>query len=123
VLVAKRALVWLMALTLTACSTTTTVEPVGGARTARPADCEIEFVERGSSPSGAHATIARIESHVKRNRFFGGRVPLRDEALAELRRQACALGADKVRIDDIVESSASEMVHVHVWATALKASP
>ena len=57
---------------------------------------------------------------MKKNLFFGGKVQLEDEAFKELKRKACSLGGDAVLIDDYIESSASEMTHVHVWATVVK---
>lgn len=65
-------------------------------------------------------SIAKIESHVRKNLFFGGRASLEDEAYAELRTKTCAAGGDAVVIDDYVEASALEFSHVHVWATAIK---
>ena len=45
---------------------------------------------------------------------------MEDEAYEELKEKACGLGGEGVIIDDFIESSAAEMSHVHVWATAIK---
>ncbi len=59
---------------------------------------------------------------ILQNFFFGGKVQLEDEAFKELRIKACELGGDGVIIDDSIETSVSEMTHVHVWATVIKYS-
>ena len=104
---------------LAACSTTTTVDPLGTAHPPNADSCDVEIFET-QAPSGPFEKIGKIESHIKKNLFFSSRAPLKDEAFRELQRQACSLGGDAVVIDDYVESAASEMKHVHVWATVLK---
>jgi hypothetical protein len=102
---------------LAGCATSTRVEPLAPHLAARPGGCDVKVIDRGGSAPTGHAAIAKIESHIKRNLFFGGRVTLRDEAYGELRSKACEIGGDQVLIDDFMESAAGEMTHVHVWAT------
>ncbi len=64
--------------------------------------------------------LAKIEAHVQKNLFFGGRVALEDDAYPELRLKACQLGGDIVIVDDYLASTASEFSHVHVWASVLR---
>ena len=108
-----------MSVLLASCATTTTVDNLGGNYKSKEKKCEIKFY-KDTKPSEAYETIGKIESHIKKNFFFGGKVQLEDEAFKELRKQACNLGGDAVLIDDYIESSASEMSHVHVWATVVK---
>lgn len=104
---------------LSACATTTKVEMIDVPHQAKEKDCSIEFY-KDNKPSESYDVIGKIESHIKKNIFFGGTVQLEDEAYDELRSKACDLGGDSVIIDDYIETSAAEMGHVHVWATVLK---
>jgi hypothetical protein len=104
---------------LSCAGVTTKVQRLGPQYPPRSDDCEIEFYKDGK-PSGAFEEIARIESHIKKNVFASGTAELEDEAYDELGHEACELGGDAVIIDDYMESSASEMTHVHVWATVIK---
>lgn len=108
-----------MVLLSTSCATSTTVTVIDDKY--RPADtsCEIQFFKEGK-PSSSYELLAKIESHVQKNIFFGGTARLEDEAYAELQGKACAVGGNAVVIDDYVESTASEFSHVHVWATAIR---
>lgn len=104
---------------LSGCATTTKVEKINASHQPNEENCNIEFY-KDTKPSEPYAIIGKIESHIKKNLFFGGRVQLEDEAYNELRSKACDLGGDSVIIDDYIESSAAEMSYVHVWATVLK---
>ena len=73
-------------------------------------------------PNNPYEVIGKIESHIEKNLFFGGKAKLEDEAYKELRLKACGLGGDAVIIDDSIETSAAETSHVHVWATVIKLS-
>lgn len=115
-----RASAVLAAALLSACATSTTVTPLVPGLAAGTQGCEVRVIDRGGSVPTGHAAIATVDSHMKRNVFFGGRVTLRDEAYAELRRKACELGGDQVRVDDFLETAAGEMTHVHVWATVFR---
>lgn len=104
---------------LSGCATTTKVEKTNYSSQSKEQDCEIVFY-KDSKPSVPYIILGKVESHLKNNIFFGGTVQLEDEAYIELRMKACDLGGDFVVIDDYIETSASEMSHVHVWATVLK---
>lgn len=109
----------LVILILPGCATDTHVEQIIVSHQSKAKDCKIEFY-KGSKPSEPYQIIGKIESHIKKNLFFGGKVQLEDEAYSELRFKACGLGGDSVIIDDYIETSAAEMSHVHVWATVLR---
>jgi len=106
---------------LSACATTTKVDSLNSAYQAKDKDCEIQFY-KDDQPQEKYEVIGKIESHIKKNFFFGGKVQLEDEAYKELSIKACSLGGDAVIIDDSIETSVSEMTHVHVWATVIKYS-
>lgn len=109
----------MIAAILVGCATTTKVERLDISSQPREHHCEIIFY-KDSKPSEPYITVGKIESHIKKNLFFGGTVQLEDEAYKELRIKACELGGDSVIIDDYIETSAAEMSHIHVWATVLK---
>jgi hypothetical protein len=108
-----------VALLLTACATNTTVAVTDNKYQATDASCNIQFFNR-SKPNSSYETLAKIESHVQKNMFFGRTAKLESDAYAELQQKVCAVGGNAVVIDDYVESSASEFSHVHVWATAIR---
>lgn len=101
------------------CTTTTRVEATGGSHPARDGDCEIAFF-KDAKPSPPFETLGKIESHIAKNFLFGGKAKLEDEGYRELRAKACGLGGNAVVIDDHIETAASEMTHLHVWATVIK---
>lgn len=105
---------------LAGCATSTVVTPLAGNVAARPGTCRANVIERGGAAPRGYEEVAKIESHIKRNFFFGGRVTLLEDAYRELRVKACEVGGDQVRVDDFVESAAAEMTHVHVWATVFR---
>lgn len=116
----RRTLTILSAIILSSgCATTTNVERIDSAYQPNERDCEIIFF-KDTKPTEPYDVIGKIESHIKKNLFFGGTVQLEDEAYSELRLKACELGGDSVIIDDYIDTSAAEMTHVHVWATVLK---
>jgi hypothetical protein len=102
---------------LMGCATSTVVTPLVPMVAARKGGCHVNVIARGGAVPAGHRAVARIESHIQRDFFFGGRVSLQDEAYRELRAKACEAGGDQVRVDDFMESQAAEMTHVHVWAT------
>lgn len=106
-------------LLLNACSTTSTVQVVDAKYQSSQADCAVTFFKK-TKPEAKFETLAQIESHVKRNFFFGGDAKLEAEAYAELKKKTCGLGGNAVIINDYVESRAAEFSDVHVWATAIK---
>jgi len=104
---------------VSACGTTTKVNVINSNYKARDKNCEIQFF-KDNKPQKKYDEIAKIESHIKRDVFLGGEVQLEDEAYKELRVKTCELGGDAVIIDDSITTSASEMSHIHVWATVIK---
>lgn len=104
---------------LTACATNTTVTVADNKYQTTETSCSIQFFNR-SKPDASYETLAKIESHVQKNMFFGRTAKLEADAYAELQKKVCAVGGNAVVIDDYVESSASEFSHVHVWATAIR---
>lgn len=85
----------------------------------RETDCAITFF-KDAKPSGPFETLGKIESHIAKNFFFGGKAQLDDEGYKELRTKACGIGGNAVIIDDHMQSSVSEMTHLHVWATVVR---
>jgi len=110
-----------IAILLSGCATTTKVEVIGSSHEQNVKDCNIQFYKE-IKPSKPYVIIGKIESHIQKNVFFGGTVQLEDEVYSELRLKACHLGGDSVIIDDYIETSATEMSHIHVWATVLKST-
>jgi hypothetical protein len=105
---------------LAGCATSTVVTSSMPNAPAPSANCRASVIDRGGAVPAGYQEVAKIESHIKRNFFFGGPVTLLDEAYKELRAKACEVGGDHVRVDDFVESAAAEMTHVHVWATVFR---
>ena len=103
---------------LASCATTTKVDTLAE-RAARESDCEITFF-KDAKPSAPFEVLGKIESHIAQNFFFGGKARLEDEGYKELRAKACGIGGNAVVIDDHLQTSVSEMTHVHVWATVIK---
>ena len=81
--------------------------------------CSITFY-KDAKPDQAYETVGKIESHIQKNFFFGGKVELEDEAYDELRQKACELGGDAVLIEDYISTAASEVTHIHLWATVVR---
>ena len=111
--------VYVIILLLTACATSTTVSVTDNKYQSTDTFCNIQFFNK-SKPNVSYETLAKIESHIQKNMFFGRTAKLEDDAYAELKEKACAVGGNAVVIDDYVESRASEFSHVHVWATAIR---
>lgn len=111
----------LLILALAACANTKVVHYSAEAnqvvKTERSCHIEVFYDQKPSQP---FIIIGEIESHIKGNFFFGGKIQLTDEAYSELKEKACQLGGDAVLIDDYIESKAAEMTHVHVWAKVLQ---
>ena len=100
------------------CATTTTVDPVGSSRAAKPESCPIAVVAHvdGDQAPAGYTRLGRVETHLVRNMFGGGQ-PTVDDAMPELRAAACKLGGDALAIDDAMTTSATETRHLHVWAS------
>ena len=87
---------------LSACATTTKIDKLNFDYQSKDKGCEIQFF-KDAQPQKNYETIGKIESHIKKNFFFGGKVQLEDEAFKELRIKACGLGGDAVIINDSIE--------------------
>jgi hypothetical protein len=111
---------WLLVLVLSGCSSNIKVNQLDASYPANPENCEIQFYLKTMPTEQACGSLAKIEAHVQKNLFFGGRTDLEDDAYPELRAKACQLGGDVVVIDDHVTSTASEFSHLHVWASVLR---
>lgn len=111
------------ALVLAGCSTVTQLETVGAQQALLPDTCPVRIYRRPEKPDGRFDTLAKVETHVQRNIFFGGRATLERDAYAELQIKACRVGGNGVLVEDWIESSAAEMTHVHVWATVIRSQP
>ena len=109
----------LISILLVSCSTVTKVDNLNTGLKAKDSDCNIQFFDE-TKVNKKHIPLSKIEAHIQKNLFFGGRVSLNDEAFDELRKKACELGGDAVIIDDFIETSALEFSHIHVWATVIK---
>lgn len=105
---------------LTSCSTNTKVDQLGPTYPANQSSCEIIFFQKLTPPTEPYEILGKVETHLQKNFFFGGKVSMEDDAHHELRLKACSLGGNAVIVDDYVESSAAEMSHVHVWARVLR---
>lgn len=110
------------ALLLAACATSSKVDPVGPGLAAKREDCEIAFF-KDTKPAAPFEIVGKIETHIAKNLFFGGRALLERDGYAELRKKACALGGDAVIVDDRLESRAAEVTHLHIWATVARSVP
>lgn len=104
---------------LTSCSTVTNVESPNAGVQPKKSNCQVQFYNEIAVKKN-HIKLSKVETHIEKNLFFGGKVNLEDEAFSELRKKTCELGGDAVIIDDFIESSALEFSHVHVWATVIK---
>lgn len=105
---------------LSGCSSEIKVNQSNASYPAKTENCEIQFFLKSKPADLVCESLAKIEAHLQKNLFFGGRVDLEDDAYPELREKACQLGGDGVVIDDQVASTASEFSHVHVWASVLR---
>jgi hypothetical protein len=108
-----------LAFGLSACATYTTVAVTNNTSQPVNAVCDVQFFNH-RKPDADYETIAKIESHIQKNMFFGRKANLEGDAYDELRIKSCAVGGNAVVIDDYVESSAAEFSHVHVWASAIR---
>ncbi|MDD2737072.1 MAG: hypothetical protein PHF56_24320 [Desulfuromonadaceae bacterium] len=106
-------------LALTACATETRVSKLSSQYPAKPEGCDIR-IYKDLKPDNAYDVVGKLESHMQRNFFLGGKVTLDGEGFQELKQKGCELGGDAIIIDDSMESSVSEVTHIHVWATVVK---
>jgi len=81
----------------------TNLQLIGAARPSRPAGCNVEVIEKGQ-PAFEFTDVAVANISCARNR---------DRCLAELRKQACAVGADAL----YGFSERTESMYIHMTVT------
>ena len=109
-------LVWLVFL-VTGCAThQVRFVAIGAPQTPHPADCSVD-IYRGAPPTRDFIKISRIDVHLEKTHWIGSGL---DDAMPELKRQACLSGADGIL--DIEESSRlfNETRIYHVTATGIR---
>jgi Putative heavy-metal-binding len=108
----------LTALCVVACATSQSgFRPLGSATyAARPADSAIEVFE-GQAPERAFDRIARLDAHYEKTHFIS---TSRETAIAELKKQARAAGADAIVDIEEKRSQVGETLILHVTATAIR---
>ena len=108
----------LLVLTVIAGCTTTQSRFVvlGSPQSDRPENCEVQ-VFRNGTPQHQFARVARIDVHVERTFFMQ---PGFEDALPELRRQACLSGADALIEIEERQSAYVENRTYHVTAVGVK---
>ena len=89
-------------------------EAINGGRPAKPADCAIDVYR--AVPTRPYVKVARLDAHLEK-KFFA--TPTIDDALPELKRQACLSGSDALM--DITEKASGyvETRSYHVTATGI----
>lgn len=104
-----------------ACATSQSgFRPLGSATyPAKPADSAIEVFE-GEPPSRAFDRIARLDAHYEKTHFIS---TSRETAIAELKKQARAAGADAIIEIEEKRSQVGETLILHVSATAIRYRP
>jgi len=82
----------------------------------RSIDCDVE-VFKTSVPSKGFIKIARIDAHLEKSHFIKSDF---EDALPELKKQACLSGADAIIEIQERSSSVLETKIYHVTATGIK---
>ncbi len=117
------ALFWLIMLALTVgaqfSGVRSKVERTGPKLASKPKDCKIEIIDK-EKPERPHEEIARIEVFVRRNKITQGREAVYEEAVPELRKQACKLGADAVVVLRQRVSHSGEFKLLYVKTIAIR---
>ena len=75
---------------------------------------------KDSKPEIGYELIGKIESHIRRNIFWGGVARLDDEGYTELRQKAGVMGGNAVIIDNVIVTASGESTHIHIWATVIR---
>ena len=89
---------------------------IGETQRARPADCAVEL-HRGERPARAFVRIARLDVHLEKTHFLPSSL---EEALPELKRQACLAGADAIVDVEERRSRVLETLVYHVTAIGVR---
>jgi hypothetical protein len=117
-----RKIIWLLVILLVgifanSCATTQSrYSMLGQSYPSRSEDCKIDVFKTGS-PDKKFIKISRLDVHLEKTHFIGSNF---EDALPELKKQACKSGADA--IIDVQERSSmvGETKIYHVTATGIK---
>lgn len=97
-------------------STQSRFVPLGQVYPARAEDCEIEVFKTGA-PSKEFIRVSRIDVHLEKTHFIRSGL---DDALPELKKQACLSGAEAViEIEERTTSYLETRIY-HVTATGIR---
>lgn len=95
------------------------VEHVGPKRPIRPPHCEVAFFNE-SKPERTYDVVAHIDVYVRRNKITQGRQTIYEEAVPELRKRGCQVGADAIIVLRQSVSSSGEFKLLYVKAEAIR---
>ena len=105
------------AVLLASCATTQSrYIPLDQSYPSRPDDCKLEVFKTGV-PSKNFIRIARLDVHLEKTHFIGSGF---EDALPELKKQACRAGADAIIDVQERKSIVGETNIYHVTATGVK---
>ena len=106
------------------------VETIGSKLPPRKSDCEIRIIDKTRDDQQEnkgearvepkYTELARITVYVRRNKLTQGRQAALEEALPELKKQACRAGADAVIVLHQRISSSGEFKLLYVRALAVR---
>jgi hypothetical protein len=109
--------IFLVVILITSCATTQSrYSMLGQNYPSRAEDCKVDIFKSGI-PDKKFIRISRLDVHLEKTHFIGSNF---DDALPELKKQACKSGADA--IVDVQERSSmvGETKIYHVTATGIK---
>ncbi|MBZ5553353.1 MAG: hypothetical protein LAO21_11580 [Acidobacteriia bacterium] len=95
------------------------VKVVGPALPAKPPDCQIEVLQE-VKPERPFEIVAQIDVYVRRNKVTRGRQGVFEEALPELKKQACRVGADGAMVIRQTVSHSGEFKLLYVKSEAFR---
>jgi hypothetical protein len=103
-------------LLLSGCTSASRFVRIGDPQPARPEDCSIQ-VFKTEKPSRQFVRVARLDVHIEQAVWSQ---PTLDDALPELRKQACLAGADAVIEIEELKGGYLETRMLHVVATGIR---
>ena len=103
------------------CSARSSVKPLASG-VARPADCQLEIVRDGASPTSEVRVLGSFDVHIERH-VLGGSIDREASLLSEIRDDACALGAGAIVIQGEISSDIRELQHYHAWGDLVIVHP
>lgn len=95
-----------------------TVQRTGPALPQREKDCQIEFLD--AKLQRPREVVGVIQVWVRRNKITMGRQAVYEEAVPEMRKQACKLGAEGVVLVHQTVSHSGEFKLLYVKAQAVR---